>query len=100
MKVNIGKYKKDGTRRTKVEISKDDILSLDQTLAIVIGYSLKEFKAHNHSYPAILTMGKWDEILDKMIFSFQNKAKGSQENSIEMQQGFNLFAKWFQHLWI
>ncbi len=50
--------------------------------------------------PAILTVEKWDEILDKMIFSFEKIAKGSQESSIEMQEGLDLFGEWFQNLWI
>ena len=103
MKVSIGKYKKDGTRRTKVEISKDDIFSLDYTLTLVILPCLKAYREENRGCPAYILPEKWDEIIDKMIKSFEMKIDDcgyTIDEDEEMQEGFELFGKWYQHLWI
>lgn len=99
MKVSIGKYKKDGTRRTKIEISKEDIFSLDHTLALVILPALKVYKEASAGCPACVLPKKWDEILDKIIKSFEMKINDGYQDEDEMQEGFELFGKWYQHLW-
>lgn len=102
MKVNIGKYKKNGSSRiTQVQIDKFDTWSMDNTLANIILPALLQLRAtkmgipaefadvggadydsqdsfdfykdtHNESFD--LAVKRWEEILDKMIWSFQQLA--------------------------
>lgn len=101
MKVNIGDYKKDGTRKTKVKISRDDIYSLDATLALVILPALKKYRENEGGRPCDISEEEWHEIIDKMIKSFQMKIDDDTwEDAQEMQEGFELFGEWYQNLWI
>lgn len=100
MKVNIGPYPKKGDRRKiNVKIDKYDTWSFDHTLAHIIYPALLQLKATKHGVPndMVNDVGgepyvdqssfdfytethneafdiackRWDEILDKMIWSFQ-----------------------------
>lgn len=100
MKVNIGKFPKKGNRRKiKVQIDGYDTWSFDHTLANIIYPALLQLKATKHGVPSQLVddvggedyvaqesfdfykethqeswdiaAKRWDEILDKMIWSFQ-----------------------------
>jgi hypothetical protein len=99
MKVNLGKYKKDGDRRVEVEIEGFDTWSLDNTLAHIILPALIQLKSSKMGVPAAVVADiggadydsqdsfdfykethdeafdeackRWDLILDKMIWSFQ-----------------------------
>jgi hypothetical protein len=100
MKVNIGKFPKKGNRRKiKVQIDGYDTWSFDHTLANIIYPALLQLKATKHGVPSEIVDGvggedwsqqdsfdfykethnesweiaakRWDEILDKMIWSFQ-----------------------------
>lgn len=99
MKVNLGKYNKDGsTRRVEVEIEPHDTFSLDHTLAHIILPALLQLKATKMGVPAEFADAggadydsqdsfdfykethseafdekckEWELILDKMIWSFQ-----------------------------
>jgi hypothetical protein len=54
MKVNIGKWPKNGNdRKVKVEISNHDLWNLDHTLALVIAPSLRAFKGSKQGVPSI-----------------------------------------------
>ena len=176
MKVNIGKYKNNGnTRNIKVQIEKFDSWSMDHTLAHIILPALLQLKAskmgvpvefadvggadydsqqsfdfyketHNECFD--LACKRWDEILDKMIWSFQqlamddyeeqyhhgtpeyswepsepfvNPMTGNKEDTFQMvdknpqehwtdyegmrlheqriQEGLELFGKYYRHLW-
>lgn len=102
MKVNIKKYPKgNNTRRVSVEIEKFDTWSLDHTLALIILPALLQLKetkqgvpnefgnvggedysdqmcfdfyAESHKEAFEIKCKEWDEVLDKMIWSFQQIA--------------------------
>jgi hypothetical protein len=83
---------------------------------------LKRFKEVNNGYPGFGdadTFEKWDNILDKMIWSFEQilvdeeypgddedlendtypNMRKLEEHNLKIQEGLDLFAKYFQHLW-
>jgi hypothetical protein len=102
MKVNIGRYlKKSNGRKIDVQIDKFDTWSLDHTLALIILPALIQLKHTKHGVPSdfvddtaqdyhsqtvfdfmledkddVFQKGcdKWEETLDKMIWSFQQIA--------------------------
>ena len=100
MKVKIGPYPKHGSRRKiKVQIDGYDTWSFDHTLANIIYPALLQLKATKHGIPSQLVddvggeewsqqesfdfykethdaawteaSKRWDDVLDKMIWSFQ-----------------------------
>jgi hypothetical protein len=98
MKVNIGPYLKKAQRRVSVEISRSDTYSMDHTLAYVILPMLIQLKITKHGVPTeFAEVGgedwqsqdsfdfykenvneyfedrckEWENVLDKMIWSFQ-----------------------------
>jgi len=176
MKVKLGNYKKDSTRNVDVEIEKFDTYSLDHTLAHIILPALLQLKVSKMGIPAEFADAggadydnqdsfdfykethneafdekckEWDEVLDKMIWSFQqillddyekkyhhgepqyNWVKGEytytdpvtgkvedtfqmvdtnpdehwydsvghQEHEKRIQEGLELFGKYYRHLW-
>ena len=102
MKINIGKYSKkaNGRRKIDVQIDNYDTWSLDHTLALIIYPALLQLKAtkqgvpnefasepasnqetfdfYQESYDDEWKQGleRWDETLDKMIWSFEQLLKG------------------------
>ena len=102
MKLNIGKYNKQSDRR-KIDIQIDpyDTWSLDSTLAVIIYPALIQLKATKQGVPSEFAddgsssnqesfdfyqesyddawkagLERWDETLDKMIWSFEQLVKG------------------------
>jgi len=88
MRVKIGKYPnhywyhnylydKFGytpTQKIEVKIDEWDTWNMDETLAHIVAPMLKQLKRKKHSYPADLpSQEAWNEILDKIIFSFDSK---------------------------
>jgi len=98
MKVNLGNYKKKGNRKIDVRIERFDTYSMDHSLAYIILPMLLQLKAEKMGVPAEfadvggadydsqqsfdfyksthdecfdITCKRWDDILDKMIWSFQ-----------------------------
>jgi hypothetical protein len=99
MKVNIGKYPKHTGRKFDIKIEKFDTWSLDSTLALIILPALIQLKQakkgvpsifinrypHDHTYnqcefefmdeynddDLTIPEKKWNDVLDKMIWSFQ-----------------------------
>lgn len=88
-----------------------DVYGLDYFLAKRIIHPLKEFRRHDTvSYPPDLTVEKWEAIIDEMIWAFDyfiNEAdnftdyspKQMTQNYKRQQKGFELFGKYFTHLW-
>lgn len=103
MKTKIGPFPKIGNRRKiDIQIDKFDSWSLDHTLAMIIYPALLQLKENKHGVPSTLVddvggedwseqqsfdfyreshneafndaCKRWDEILDKMIWSFQQIA--------------------------
>ncbi|MFQ7494807.1 hypothetical protein [Faecalibacillus intestinalis] len=92
--------------------------SLDCNIAKYILPRLKLFKKLNNGYPGregMETEEKWDEALDKMIWSFEQIANDYEiymsinfkdsdwrdkckDLNDKIQEGLMLFAKWFQYL--
>lgn len=103
MKVKIGKFPKEGSRKIEVHIDNYDTWSLDHTLALIIYPALIQLKNSKHGVPNNLiediggenwgdqisfdfysstyddmfevACKRWDEILDKMIWSFEQVLK-------------------------
>lgn len=98
MKVNIGKFLKNTDRKIDIKIDNYDTWGLDNTLALIIFPALLQLKEQKHGVPAefvndvaedyndqmvfdfmredkdaVFQQGidKWNEILDKMLWSFQ-----------------------------
>lgn len=109
MKVNIGKYPKkaSGKRKINVQIDNHDTWSLDHTLALIIYPALLQLKATKQGVPSEfaevggeqhmmqdsfdfyqethedawkLGLERWDETLDKMIWSFEQLLKGDYDD--------------------
>ena len=127
MKVRIGPYRKN--RAKHVEIEPYDTWSMDCTLAMIIHPMLVQLKATTHGYPSDLTEERWNEILDEMIWAFEQKCRdhweddyygdydedqknGSMVGSFKwidheglkthqerMSNGFRLFGKYYENLW-
>jgi hypothetical protein len=127
MKVRIGPYRKN--RATRVEIEPHDTWSMDCTLAMIIHPMLVQLKATTHGYPSDLTEERWNEILDEMIWAFEQKCrdhweddyygdyvedqkngsmvgsfkwidhKGLKTHQERMTNGFKLFGKYYENLW-
>nr|DAF54711.1 MAG TPA: hypothetical protein [Siphoviridae sp. ctqPo10] len=99
-------------------VNPKETLDLDCNIAKYVLPRLKLFKKLNNGYPGIEGMEteeKWDEALDKMIWSFEQAAnyyeiyesidcnnsdwkEKYKETNDKIQEGLLLFAKWFQHL--
>ncbi len=127
-------------RRIKVKYHNYDTWSLDHTLAVIILPGLKQLKATQHGHPCDVDENQWYEILDKMIFAFDEianeypgeeafrsgtmdvsfeKIDGSKNYSMvegpnhnysvdwegrkmyddRIQEGLNLFGKYYRNLW-
>ena len=106
MKVNIGKYPKkaNGKRKIVVQIDNYDTWSLDHTLALIIYPALLQLKATKQGVPSEFTnepnsnqetfdfyqeayddewkqgIERWDDTLDKMIWSFEQLLKGDYDD--------------------
>ena len=85
--------------------SKQECWDLYVFMAKDIMMALKSFKKYNvNSYPADLDyIEEWHNIIDKMIYSFEIIANDNivaQTNQKEeIQEGLDLFAKYFMDLW-
>lgn len=121
MKVTIGPYKDEEDRVIDVHLDQWDSYSLDETLSHIIHPCLVQLKEVSTGYPAHLTEQEWDEILDKMIYSFEMKSKYFDEMEVcqskcddltsqsckecveevgqKMREGFELFGKYYGDLW-
>ena len=125
MKVRIGPYRKN--RAEKIEIEPFDTWSMDATLAMIIHPMLVQLKDTQHGHPDKVTEKEWDDILDEMIWAFEQKCRddwmedyynyeedasekfgvklvssdpqGLKAHQERMTYGFKLFGKWYEALW-
>jgi hypothetical protein len=127
MRVRIGPYRKN--RATRVEIEPHDTWSMDCTLALIIHPMLVQLKETTHGYPNQLTEERWNEILDEIIWAFEQKCKddwqddyygdyvedpkngpmagsfewvdhdGMRKHQERMTAGFKLFGEYYENLW-
>jgi hypothetical protein len=99
---------------------------MDSTLAMIIHPMLVQLKETTHGYPSELTEERWNEILDEMIWAFEQKNKddwqdnyygpykenlnipghfewvdhdGMRKHQERMTAGFKLFGEWYEALW-
>lgn len=119
-------------RKIKIRIDKYDVWSLDHTLALIITPALKKLKENVIGVPASMSellydssnttqycfdfykeddsiafdkaKEHWNEILDKMIYSFESIITDdwfteTEEETLKIQEGFDLFAKHYRNLW-
>lgn len=131
MKVRLGKPGRKN-KANNVTIDNFDVWSLDHTLSTIIHPALIRLKETKHGYPELWEDGmcyhhnytrqlhfdfideeveteylikKWNDILDKMIYSFgsiidEDKLYGSKEVDWDaVQEGLDLFAKHYTSLW-
>lgn len=114
-------------QRVNIHIDPWDTWSMDHTLAPIILPMLKQLKETSHGYPGNLTEDKWNNILDEMIWAFEQKMKdhwegeyyrfeddpsatlgckivwqddkGREAHQERMTNGFKLFGIYFENLW-
>jgi hypothetical protein len=114
-------------QQIKVRIDKSDTWSMDHTLAHIVLPMLVQLKATQHGHPANLTEQEWDDILDEMIWAFEQKCRddwegdyytyeedkdaafglklvwedreGQKAHQERMTNGFSLFGKYYEGLW-
>jgi hypothetical protein len=67
------------TQKVKVRIDPWDTWGMDHTLAYIIHPMLVQLKATNHGYPNGLTEKQWDDIMDEMIWTFEQKLRDDWE---------------------
>lgn len=106
MKVNIGDYQNDGSEQDiEIHIDKWDTFNVDVTLAYIIIPVLQGYRDNLHGWPNDLAdMKDWEEILDKMIWAFTVHLEDedfdlSKEERNRVQEGFDLFGKYYRNLW-
>tara|TARA_B110000977_G_scaffold63836_1_gene86798 strand:+ start:2911 stop:3414 length:504 start_codon:yes stop_codon:yes gene_type:complete len=101
------------TQKVKVHIHRWDTWSMDDTLAVIILPMLKQLKETKHSYPQELSEEEWDDILDEMIWAFEQKCKDDWISEYDykwdsesviahqgrMTDGFRLFGRFYENLW-
>ena len=113
MKVNLPNPN-DENALESIQIDEWDTWNMDYTLSLLIVPMLNQLKEDGHGYPATLnSFEEWHEILDKMIWSFE-QTKGEYESSYglalnnneeykvymnRVQEGFDLFGKYYMSLW-
>jgi hypothetical protein len=112
----------------KVKIDKWDTWSMDHTLAHIILPMLVQLKENNHGHPANLEEHEWDNIMDEMIWAFEQKCRdnweedyygpwhdfdgsisggrfewtddeGQKKHQERMTNGFRLFGTYYENLW-
>ena len=114
-------------QKQKIHIDRWDTWSMDHTLAPIILPMLVQLKDTTHGYPNGLTEEHWNEILDEMIWAFEQKCRddwasdyytydddpegmfglklvwedreGHQAHQERMTKGFKLFGKYYENLW-
>lgn len=101
-------------QRTSVKIHNYDTWSMDHTLAHIIVPMLKQLKATKHGHPFAMTEQEWDDILDEMIWAFEQKCRDDWMDDYEctleslaeakvheerMTNGFRLFGTYYENLW-
>lgn len=77
--------------------------NLYYTISKFILPRLKRFEEVNPCYPGNLTMKEWKNIINKMISAHklivEDKVIYSDEEDKKIEEGLDLFHKWYRHLW-
>lgn len=88
----------------KDEIAKDgfeydDLYNLDCSICELIAPRLKRFKELDPGCPCYMSFEEWQGILDKMIWAFENYRNNDEADENRVNEGLDLFHKYFQNLW-
>lgn len=99
------KYRKSLRKELKQNgFDKSECWNLDYTFSMFILPRLKYFRENTISYPdEQMGFDGWMEILDKMIYAFERITEDDITETKEfdkVQEGLDLFGKYFRHLWI
>ena len=96
-------------QRIKNGFDASELWNFDSTISAFILPRLKMFKKIHHGYPGELTPKQWVKTIDKMIVAFEmvadddlkyNNTKADyKRNMKKIDEGLQLFAKWFLSLW-
>ena len=100
--IDRGDKRWDDFKQQRLERGFDDseTWALDCTIAKFIEPRLRRFKEIKAGYPAIISEEKWDDILDKMIYAFECINKDTiSDNEDSVDEGLDLFRKYFFNLW-
>lgn len=105
--INDERQEKWKESREKYGFDPREVWSLHDTVACFIYPRLRYFKDINVGYPSCMTNEEWLEILDKMIWTFEQHVTGDyygiHENEDEYwkryMKGLKMFKKYFTNLW-
>jgi hypothetical protein len=93
------------TQRIERGFDDSETWSLTDTICHFITPRLQRFKECANYIPSNITKEEWNEILDKMLLSFNliSRDNGSRiwsdEESKQINEGLDLFREWFMELW-
>lgn len=79
-----------------------ELWNLDQTIAEFVLPRLRVFKTYRHGCPSELAEETWDSHLESMISAFELFTQPKYLNKpipVEVQDGLDLFAKYYTRLW-
>jgi hypothetical protein len=92
-----------GSGSPEVLLADEQIWSLDNTLARVIGAGVRRLREMDHGHPGQLTQDGWREILDEMVSGFEQYAAAEDASEdpdyAALEHSLDLFKTWFCHLW-
>ncbi|MCK9596587.1 hypothetical protein M0R19_05345 [Candidatus Pacearchaeota archaeon] len=94
--------KKFSKQRKTIGFDDSETWNLDLTIARFVLPRLKRFKEVTIAYPGSMTSEEWDEVLNKIICSFEILVSNGGidlENFETYREGMELFYKCFQYLW-
>jgi hypothetical protein len=92
-------------QRLTLGFSSDEMWNLDNTIAEFVLPRLKYFRHLETGFPGCFDNAEqWYNLLDKMIYAMDMIAKGEhyvcdQSEYKRIQEGNDLFGKWFRSLW-
>ena len=77
----------------------ENLYNLDCNICDLIAPRLKRFKELEPSCPCDMSFEEWQGILDKMIWAFENYRNNDEAEENRVNEGLDLFHKYFQNLW-
>ena len=85
-----------------------DTWDMDYTLSYIITPMLEQLKETKHGYPSNLTLERWNEILDEMIWALRYKRdrftsvpneETRNEDQARLNRAFKYFGQYYENLW-
>lgn len=87
------------TQRLERGFDDTECWNLDSTISQFIEPRLKVFKEQTAEYPANLSKEEWDKVLNKMLDAFHYINNDPDNHTEEINEGLDLFRKYFFDLW-